>query len=235
MALALDASSPAFKATTTSGTTAASNSFTPPAGSLIVLCVAQEVLPTPIVSSVTDTGSRTWSKIGSFSDTVNDVDFEFWCADAGASPSSTVVTAHYATSQNSFTVNIAVYTGAAPAASQNGATVGTRSSSTSVVSANLTTTHTGSIVIAYIGAALTAGFTVASGQTDTFGSNATFNSSTDDWVQQITSPAGASGTVVTIATTTQTFSAWTICIAEILAAFTTVSPPSIPKRMPLGV
>lgn len=107
--------------------TVTSPNFTPAANTLLVACfsVANGNAEPATGISLTDTAGRTWTQLvrraGSSSAPWSDV--SVWCADAGQSPTACTVTA---TVIPSTIIDAALvvrqFTGAAPAASQNGAT-----------------------------------------------------------------------------------------------------------------
>lgn len=217
MTLAIDSSTPAL-AENASGTTCTSNAFSPPAGSLLVVVLANCYGNT--ITSITDSLAThlTYRKL------VNgplDSNAEIWVADCPSAQTGMTVTATTSATQpaNVTGFGVIVMTGAAAAASQTGAT-NNGSGYSGAPSAAVTTTAAGSQVIGVAAmASVATAPTPATGQTNTFGSQSLVLTSGAgaQWCQTTTSPTATSGTVVTISDTAPTGDHG-IVAAEILAA-----------------
>lgn len=233
MALAIDASTPTFKPVPISGTSVASNVFSPPANSVIVLMVVA-IGPSGAassVSSVTDSlGSHlTWGLIpGARSNTNNAGNLggtcEVWYASCPSAQTNMTVTPTYtnpagAGNAEGFVLPI-VFTGADT--TQNGAVATDPQTAAALPSKAVTTTRAGSRVI---GCALNytnaTGPTPGTGQTNTInGFSIIMTNATDGdaaWGQMQTANTSASGTVVTINDTAPSCK-HNMVVVEILAA-----------------
>jgi hypothetical protein len=215
--IVVSTSTPAMAAAPGSGTTATSNTFSPPAGSVIVL--AWSCYHACAISTVTDSlGTHlNWTKkiAESYG---GDTDAEIWIADCPSAQTNMTVTVTLATavSGDGGLVPI-VLTGAKAVASQTGASLGTGAYS-GLPSGALTTTAAASLVIAAVSSRGTGTVTPASGQTLTFGTqvlNLTQDSA-DQYCQTTTASTPASGTVVTISDTAPS-GEYSMAVAEILA------------------
>lgn len=197
--LVIDPSSPGTLATT-AATSVTSPTFSPPAGSLIVIVYANagSVGTGITITSITDNGpGLTYKKLVGRSG--SQMDAEIWCADCPAHQINMTVTAHITSTQDAMFIGVIVLTGAAAANSQNGATATNLSAPASVA---LTTTQPGSWVFGVISDNSTnTAPTIPSGQTDVFNGFTYRRAPTgfsSFWSQAPTSATPASGTGVTI-------------------------------------
>lgn len=220
MAIALDASTPAFKATGTAATTAVSNSFSPPAGSVIVVGIAN-MSDDVALSSVSDSlGSHlTWAKIANYLDVTDGGAWEFWWAFVASAPGSMTVTGTWAGAKNGYSQPM-VFTGAASSQSGNASTSG-RNATGAAVSQSITSTAAGSVgaMLFYnnSGTALTPG----TNQTITLGGSSSYDtaSGVNQATMLLTTPAGALGSTITLNTAVSGGVAlWAALTVEILAA-----------------
>ena len=219
MALAIDSSTPAFKAglagSQTSGT---SNSFSPPAGSLVAVFFVNGQATD--ISSMTDNLGAHLPYAKLIGAAVNQTDCEIWTANCTSSQSNVVVTANFSGTiiGSDSAIGVIVFTGAAT--TQNGATQ-TATSVNGTPSATLTTTANDSLVIGAITNWSSSTLpTIPGGQTDVFDS-LTFafqnvGTGTSGWVQGQSATTPSSGTNVTINDTAPTIQ-YSMVIAEILA------------------
>lgn len=219
MAIALDASTPAFKATGTAATTAASNSFTPVAGLYVVgfTNMTDNVILTSVADSLAS--HLTWAKIASYADATDALAAEFWWASSASAPGAMTVTGTWSGAKNGY-VQPMVFTGAAAVQSGNASTSG-RNTSGVPVSQSFTSTAAGSV-----GAMLfynSAGTTVTPGtnQTITFGGTSSYDTvaGVNNTTMLLTTPAGALGSTITLnATAPAAANPWAALTVEILAA-----------------
>jgi hypothetical protein len=222
MAIAVDTSTPALK--TNSATTAVSNSFSPPANSLLVIVYMSP--NTTTISSITDSlGGHLTYTLRKGNHGTGDCNTEIWVADCPSSQTGMTVTATLGVSVYG-TIGIVVLTGAIAAASQTGAT-NNASSFGAAPTSSVTTTANGSLVIGTFGTRLgtTPAAGIPGGQTDTFGSStllAQDGNGTYEWVQTTTAPTSSSGTSVTINNTTSC--EFDLALVEILAG----AAPAVP-------
>jgi hypothetical protein len=217
-AIAVDASTPAF----TQGNSVSSvttNSFTPPASSLLVIVVAITTGTTG-VTAMTDslTTHLTYRRL--IQNAYLSPDAEVWVADIPATaPGSMTVTATVPAGTNAMVAPL-VLTGALPAASQTGATAGNHSNN-ATPTVSLTTTAAGSFVVGGVANWSNSVFpTVPAGQTVVFNGitmETVQPNTASAWVQAASSPV-ASGTIVTINDTAPTNIEYAMAIAEILMA-----------------
>lgn len=240
MALAIDASTPAIAAGAANATSITSAAFSPPASSVIVVCVLADGAGNTVqsVSSMTDNlGSHlSWAKMvaGSESNAALGGCTEIWYAACASAQTSMTVTASFAhatagTHSPDSAILPIVFTGAA--STQNGATNAFVPASPAVAglpTLNVTTTANGSWVIGCVENYDSAtGPTVGSGQTDSInGHTATeLNASDGDayWVQMQSTTTATSGTVVTINDTAPSVR-HNMVVAEILAGTGGSSP-----------
>lgn len=119
MALAIDASSPAATTGTTNTRTTAS--FTPPAGSLVVVIasIGNSTGSGAVTSTVTDSVSSTWTRYFRLSDTGFGC-VEVWFADVASATARTVTCTGSASNAKGVQVATLVFTGAKSATSQAG-------------------------------------------------------------------------------------------------------------------
>lgn len=247
MALAIDAST---KAITEGSTTASitSASFSPPAGSLFAVC-SQNATSAVGFSSVSDNlGSHlTYTKL--VFELANGCGAEIWVADCAASQTNMTVTGTWSSALGfggrESGLQVIVFTGAAPAATQVASShtkVATNGSGTP--SAALTAAASTSWIIGSItNFSNQTGPTVPGGQTDSLGGvTGLWTDATDGsagWTQGNTAVGNSN---LTINDTAPTAIAYSMVVAEILAATVTasgfefgVTPPLQPPRMPFGV
>lgn len=223
MAIAVDASTPAAVAANTT------NSFSPPAGSLIVVVWASHLDRT--ITSISDSlGSHlTYSKLAAFNENSDD-NQEIWVADCASAQTNMTITVTPSAGTPDLLGPI-VLTGAAAAASQTGQT-GTQGTFSGTVSITLSGTANGSLPIMVVGSRGSSNPTVGTSQTTSFNGHA-YNLNVNGWAQTFTSPT--SGGSVTINDTAPTGFEFGAVAAEILAASAAaVGNPFIPHRMPLG-
>lgn len=236
MALAIDASTPAPKLVPITGTSVASNTFSPPANSVIALMVVV-IGPSgsaTSVSSVTDSlGSHlTWGLItGARSNTNSTGNLggtcEVWYASCPSAQTNMTVTPTYsnpagAGNAEGFVLPI-VFTGAAT--TQNGAVATDPQTAAALPSKAVTTTRAGSRVI---GCALNytnaTGPTAGTAQTNTINGNSTIVTNATDgdaaWGQMQNANTTSSGTVVTINDTAPSCK-HNMVVVEILATSST--------------
>lgn len=243
MGLAIDASTPALKKVPISGTSVASNSFSPPAGSVIVLmCVV--IGPSgsaTSVTSVTDSlGSHlTWALITGARSNTNNVGnlggtCEVWYASCPAAQTGMTVTPTYtpdpagAGDNEGFILPI-VFAGADT--TQNGATATDPQTGSALPSKAVTTTRAGSWVIGCVLNYTNAtGATAGTAQTTTINGNViqVTNSTDGDaaWGQMQNAATALSGTSVTINDTAPSVH-HNMVVVEILAGL--VRPPRPPN------
>jgi hypothetical protein len=220
MAIAVDASTPA--ALLGSGAVTdplASNSFTPPDGSLIVLGVSgASHTANPMITSVTG-GSLSWSAVTT-ADQGTLAAAELWIAYCATSPGSMTASVDWANKPNQGALlSVVVLTGCD--STQNGAIATPQTGTGQTASVNLTTTRDGSRVFA-----CHANFTSASspttgaGQTIVFNGNTMFGTSNGNgyWLQSTSSNTATSGTSVTINDTAPTGLTMAMVAFEVLAA-----------------
>ena len=161
MAISQDASTPSpASATAASPAQSVTASFSPPSGSLVAVLVAvcaQSTSGSPVLS-VTDSGSHTWTQRVAIADTTYSAAGIFTAYFASA-PGSITVTGHSTIAVAGVMTAPVVLDGAA--VSQSGAaTASTASTNSAAVNGSITTTTTGSWVLA-------AGSTGSSGGTHT--------------------------------------------------------------------
>lgn len=243
MGLAIDASTPAPKNVPISGTSVASNSFSPPAGSVIVLmCVV--IGPSgsaASVTSVTDSlGSHLmWGLIPGARSNTNNVGnlggtCEVWSASCPSAQSNMTVTPTYtpdpagAGGNEGFILPI-VFTGAAP--TQNGAVATDPQTGAALPSKAVTTTRMGSWVIGCVLNYTNAtGPTPGTAQTNTINGNSVIVTNSTDgdaaWGQIQNAVTVASGTSVTINDTAPSVH-HNMVVVEILAGL--MKPPRPPN------
>lgn len=243
MGLTIDASTPAGKGVAPA-TSIASNSFTPPAGSVIVVLVnaGGPSNSAQSVSSMTDSlGTHLgWALITGARCNTNNVgnlggSCEVWYAKCPTAPGSMTVTANFAvntgaTANPDSAILPLVCVGAA--AIQNGAVATDPQTSTALPSKAVTTTKPDSrVVAAVLNYTNATGPTVPGGQTTTFNGNAgTFLNTTDAeafWFQMQSANTAASGTSVTINDTAPSVQ-HNMVVVEILAD---VRKPPRPPNM----
>ena len=232
MALAIDASTPNLKLVPITGTSVASNVFSPPANSVIVLMVVT-IGPSSSassVSAVTDSlGTHlTWALIpGARSNTNSSGNLggtcEIWYASCPNAQTNMTVTPTYtnpagAGNGEGFVLPI-VFTGAAT--TQNGAVATDPQTVAALPSKSVTTTRAGSRIIACaLNYTNSTGPTPGTGQTNTInGFTITMTNSTDGdaaWGQMQTANTSASGTAVTMNDTAPSCK-HNMVVAEILA------------------
>lgn len=242
MALAIDASTPAIAAGAANATSITSAAFSPPANSVIVVCVLADGPGTTVqsVSGMTDNlGSHLgWALItgsqGNESNAALGGCTEIWYASCPSAQTSMTVTATFAHatsgghSPDSAILPI-VFTGAAT--TQNGAAnhfVPASPAVQNVPTLNVTTTAANSWVIGCVqNYDSGTGPTVGTNQTDTInGHVATELNATDGdayWVQIQTATTPSSGTVVTINDTAPSVR-HNMSVVEVLAATGGSSP-----------
>lgn len=234
MTLAIDASTPALKLVPISGTSVASNTFSPPASSVIVLMVVT-IGPSNVVSSVssvTDSlGSHlTWGLISGARCNTNNVGnlggtCEVWYASCPSAQTNMTVTPTYTNpaggggANEGFILPI-VFTGADT--TQNGAVATDPQTSAALPSKAVTTTRAGSRVIGCVLNYTNAtGATVGTAQTTTINGNViqVTNSTDADaaWGQMQNANTTSSGTSVTINDTAPSVN-HNMVVVEILAS-----------------
>lgn len=218
MALAIDASTPALVTQNAAFITSlASNSFSPPAGSLLVVVVG---FPSSAnaVTSITDSLGTPLTYTNRVAHAAGATDTEIWVADCPSAQTGMTVTANFSNSKGQC-IGVLVMTGAKAAASQTGVTA--TADPTSPPSIAVAGTTTGSFVIAGFGDFASGNTpTTAGGQTFTFNSHSYFFSDGGGagdgcWFQSTSSPS--SGGTVTLSCTAPTDTTH-IAAAEILAA-----------------
>lgn len=236
MALAIDASTPALKKVPVTGTSVASNTFSPPANSVIVLVVVTIGPSTAAssVSSVTDSlGSHlTWALItGARSNTNNTGNLggtcEVWYASCPSAQTNMTVTPTYtnpagAGDNEGFVLPI-VFTGADT--TQNGAVATDPQTGSALPSKAVTTTRAGSRVLGCVlNYTNSTGPTPGTAQTNTInGNSGTVTNSTDGdaaWAQMQNANTTSSGTSVTINDTAPSVH-HNMVVVEILASAST--------------
>lgn len=244
MPLTIDASTPNFKDVPISGTSVASNTFSPPANSVIVLVVivvGSSTISTS-VSSVTDSlGSHlSWALItGARCNTNNTGNLggtcEVWYASCPSAQTNMTVTPTYtnpAGAGNSEGIVLPiVFTGADT--TQNGATATDPQTGAALPSKAVTTTRSGSWVIgAVLNYTNSTGATAGTAQTTTINGNVIqMTNSTDGdaaWAQIQNAVTALSGTSVTINDTAPSVH-HNMVVVEILAAL--VKPTRPPSRV----
>lgn len=216
MAIATDASTPAFNAVTSATPTC--TAFSPPANSLIVVSFANgsdDVLTTACTDSLAS--HLTWARVAAgYQDATNAFAVEYyWALVGGSAPGSMTVHSTYPAAKYC-DIQPWVFTGASPTQSGNASNSG--SAATAHLALAVTTTRTGSMVLctAYQNVGTTP--TPASGQTNIIGGSASFDPAGghDTGSQMLSSPAGAPG-AVTMSTTAPTLTLWSGQVVEILA------------------
>lgn len=215
---------PAFAAA--NGAAVTSASFTPTSGSLLVACVGianGNGVAGSGSSAITDTGGHTWHLLKRQANSAN-ATAEVWVAD-NASTSAITVTA---TSQISLQIDICLqvisYLGAAPFASQTGATAGASNAGTVAI----VTTVTGSQVVGGYGFSTTVATLTAAALTTIFGQNNGSAGDTDA-AFKATSLTGTPGST-TLGCTEGALTSQAIAFAEIVPASITtpaLAPPQI--------
>lgn len=244
MALAIDASTPAVKGVAPA-TSITSNTFSPPANSVIVVLVSPggPSGSAQSVSSMTDNlGSHlTWALItGARSNTNSNGQLggsaEIWYASCPSSQTNMTVTANFAINSGATVspdslIQPIVFTGAKT--TQNGATAIDPQTGSTLPSKSVTTTAAGSWVVGVlINYTNATGPTPGSGQTNTInGNSAVLTNSTDAeafWGQIQNAVTPGSGTLVTINDTAPSVQ-HNMAIAEILASVAVAAtwPPSV--------
>ena len=221
MALAIDASTPAIFGQAGS-TSVTSNSFSPPAGSLLVVLVGHCGFATLSAFTMTDSlaSHLGWSNPVAAAQSNHEY-AQIWIASVGAAPGSMTVTANWTgTTSYSDSITVLVLTGAAN--NQAGAAHNTATSSTAALaSCGVTTTAAGSWCFGIVCSdASSTAPTIPGGQTDVFNSLTMFlagTSGTGHWVQGTSSPTSLSGTPVTINDTAPS-QEYGMAVLEILAA-----------------
>lgn len=213
----VDASTPAARQSN-SVLSLASNTFSPPAGSVIYLFSSCTNLA-QAVSSVTDNlGSHlSWAIVKA--ETANGCDTEIWYASCPSAQSNMTVTPSYGSSGD-LSVAPLVLTGAAT--SESGAATASGTSASGTPSLALTTTQQGSLVLASIANATnTTSPTIAGGQTDSFNGQTfrTTDGASHSWWAQSggVNPGTAS---ITIADSAPTAIAYSMVVIEVLASAT---------------
>lgn len=234
MTLAIDASTPALKLVPISGTSVASNTFSPPASSVIVLMVVT-IGPSNVassVSSVTDSlGSHlTWALISGARCNTNNVGnlggtCEVWYASCPSAQTNMTVTPTYTNpaggggANEGFILPI-VFTGADT--TQNGAVATDPQTSAALPSKAVTTTRAGSRVIGCVLNYTNAtGPTAGTAQTNTINGNSIIATNATDadaaWGQMQNANTTSSGTSVTINDTAPSVN-HNMVVVEILAS-----------------
>lgn len=217
MAIAIDSSTPAAVAANTS------NSFSPPAGSSLLILWASHFNRT--ITSISDSlGSHlTYVKLIAYSE-VGDDNQEIWIADCPSAQTGMTLTVTPSAGTPDL-LGVVVLTGAAAAASQTG-TTGTQGTFSGTPSISVTTTADGSWVFGALGSRGTSAPTIPAGQTDVFNGQ-TFQLNVNGWAQATSSPTTSSGTSVTLNDTAPTGVEFGFCVAEILAAPSAAAVPAI--------
>jgi hypothetical protein len=223
-AIAVDSSTPAMKFVSTASTAWSSNSFSPPANSLLVAVIgaASGGVTTPSVTSMSDSlGSHlTWTKYNNIN-TFTDTETEIWWAYTASAQTGMTATVNWNVSSDG-AVGVIVFTGAK--SSQSGAATGTNSSGAGTPSKAITTTANNSLVMGAVSNwnSGTVTPTIPAGQGDVFNGNTYFvNNTIHDsgfWAQRQNSTTAASGTSVTINDTAPTGIEYSMVEVEILAA-----------------
>lgn len=241
MALAFDSSTPALFTNDTAVSSGTSNSFSPPAGSLLVCTTGCPFSSGITVSSITDSlGSHlNWTKL---IQAQHNADAEIWAADCPSAQTGMTVTVNYSTATARPAVGVLVMTGAGNVAAQvaNNNVGSSTSSPPSITTPNACQAGSYCIMVASNWSS-SAAPTIPAGQTDVFNGNTYyFNESVNGtgWYAQTTTSANAGGSAVTLNDTAPTGTTLQSVIAEIVAAAGgggATGPTFIPHRMPLGV
>lgn len=235
MSLAIDSSTPAI-AGATNVVTITSNSFSPPANSLLAIFLnLNGTSPTATGFTMTDSlGSHlTYTSTVSVALGTNHSYAQIWLAPVVTAPGSMTVTANW-TNATAYTNSLAVIVLTAAATTQTGAATGSSTSGTAALpSASLTTTQPGSLVLGCVSNYSNATApTIPVGQTDVFNSNTMFSGNdTCSWVQGNTATTPSSGTLVTLNDTAPSVD-YAMVVLEILAGS---SPPVLTGPPPLVV
>lgn len=206
MSLAIDSSTPAI-AGATNVVTITSNSFSPPANSLLAIFLnLNGTSPTATGFAMTDSLGSHLTYVNPVATTLstNHAYAQVWLAQVGASaPGSMTVTASWTNAtlyDNS--IAVVVFTGAA--SNQTGAATGSNSATSAAApTVSLTTTQSNSWVVSCLSNYTNhTAPTIPGGQTDIFNGNTLFSGVDDScWVQANTATTPSSGTVVTLSDT----------------------------------
>jgi hypothetical protein len=221
VALAIDASTPAAKGSTTSVTSLASNSFSPPGGALLLVMFANAERASG-ATSITDSLGTHLTYTKKISEAANSCAAEIWIADVPATaPGSMTVTANF-TSSLDVSIDIAVITGAKPVASQTGATTVNTGASGAPSATIASLIGANSLIVGRVSNFTNAtGPTIPAGQSDVFnGLTFLFTDATNgsaNWAQYLTGMNLAAAAPATINDTAPSV-AHSMCVAEILAA-----------------
>lgn len=202
---------------TANATTVTTASFTPTAGSLVAAVVAagNGAGSSSALGAVTDSVGGVWQRLAGEASTTGGI-AEVWIKDAGASPSAQTVTyTPGGSGVNSGLVAVAKwYTGALPAAQQNGTTA-VNGGGTSFSKA-ITPKASGSVVLAAYATASSAVTLTANGSTTIIGQ---FNGSAGDTASACRATAATTAnTSVTVGFSNTAAGVNRIALAEILAA-----------------
>lgn len=244
MALAIDASTPAGKGVAPA-TSITSNTFSPPANSVIIVLIAAGGGSASVqsVSSMTDNlgGHLSWALITGARSNTNNVgnlggSAEVWYASCPSAQTNMTVTANFAvttgaTASPDSAILPLVFTGAKT--TQTGAAATDPQASVALPSKAVTTTGNDSrVVAAVVNYTNATAPTVGTNQTTTFnGSAGTFLNATDAegfWFQMQNANTATSGTSVTINDTAPSVQ-HNMVVVEVLAAVggaAVVKPPS---------
>ena len=232
MALAIDASTPAFASQATGAASITSASFSPPSNSLLVIGVGHSGSGFISATAMTDSlGSHlTYTDAVGVVEGGNHAYSDFWIAPVGSAPGAMTVTASW-TGSAAFgdAMGILVLTGAAVSqvgAAQNTATAA--SGTPAAPSVAVTTTANGSWVFGFVTNSTSATApTIPGGQTDTFNAQTMFaGPNAGFWLQGTSAPTSTSGTVVTINDTAPSVE-FAMVALEILAPLVVVDPNTL--------
>lgn len=223
MAIAIDSSTPApSKLTGVLASPATSNSFSPPANSLILVGFSACSIATepPPGTNLPTGGGLTYTKLIEKWDGSNDYAGLWWAFATSAPGSMSISITLTNIPQQGGLLQPVVLTGCS--SNQSGAGTGFQSATGQTPSVSVTTTASGSQVFGMeANFTSTTSPTVASGQTITINGNSTFFTTSGNgyWMQTLTSPSGAAGTV-TLSASAPTGLDITFVAAEILATAT---------------
>lgn len=210
---------------TSGGTgTVTSGSFTPSGGSLLVAvgCIGNGNDLTSTAIAITDSLTATWTTLASHVNN-NGASSILAIKDAGSSPSSQTVTCTGTSSPTGTALIVRQFTGALPAAQQNGATVS--AGTTPPYTESITPTQTGSQVVGGYSQS-TNGVTLTANGSTTIYSQAIGTSGDTECAFEANSLSTAL-VAITVGFTTAGTAGATFSIAEILAQTFVPNPPIV--------